>query len=254
MITARTAVNDAETGPYLKTLAMIDSAIGQPRLSIAHLLGWTACTAIVLALGQVDRRVPPQQLGLWFFVGDLPDAMAYGAAMESLFIMVSRRWRGLLFPTEPGEWILVSLALYRLAGHLWDFAMRRFAPQIPFEWYLIGIAVVCGVPFLMALLFSKAPIHWRIVFGVLAISVFAPIAPAVLWLLTAPFHDFGTALAQWIPLVRPISWIAAGSFAIGVDRMRHRRHGWLHNVGAVVLLVPPSVALLNQFAPSNWFD
>jgi hypothetical protein len=52
MITARTAVNDAETGPYLKTLAMIDSAIGQPRLSIIHLLGWTACTAIVLALGR----------------------------------------------------------------------------------------------------------------------------------------------------------------------------------------------------------
>ena len=180
--------------------------------------------------------------------------MADGAALESLFILVSRRWRGLLFPAEPGEWILVSLALYRLAGHLWDFAMRRFAPQLTIDWHLIGISIVCGLPFLMAQLLAKAPIHWRVVFGVLAISVFAPIAPAILWLITARFNDFDTTLAEWIPLTRDIAWIAAGSFAIAVDRIRHSHYGWLHKVGAVVLFVPPSVALLNQFAPSNWFD
>ncbi len=97
---------------------MNSSTAHEPRLSVIHLLGWTACTAIVLVLNRQYEHGQPQ-LNLWFFVGDLPDAMAYGAAFESLLIMASRHWRRLTFPSQPGEWILVSLALYRINGYLW---------------------------------------------------------------------------------------------------------------------------------------
>ena len=122
------------------------------------------------------------------------------------------------------------------------------------DWNLIGISMVCGLPFLIALLCSNAATHRRLVFAVLAISVFAWIVPGTLWLYPAPLNDFGSTVAEWIQFVRPISWIAVGVLAFAVDRMRQIQHGWLHKVGVIVLLVPPCTTLLNYFAPIPWFN
>ena len=62
--------------------------------------------------------------------------------------------------------------------------------------------MVCGLPFLIALLCSNAATHRRLVFAVLAISVFAWIVPGTLWLYPAPLNDFGSTVAEWIQFAR----------------------------------------------------
>jgi hypothetical protein len=226
----------------------------EPPISIIHLLGWITCTAAFIAMSQIDRLVSVK-INLWFYVGELPKAMACGAALEGLAIMLSRRWRGKQFPRQPGEWILVTLATYRLVGQACYFALRRIAPQIGVFWDLIVISMFGGLPFLDALLFAKVQFHWRILFAVLAISIFAFAVPGVIWLIPKnAFNDVGTSWVTWLSNVRPISWIAIGAFAVAIDRKQRICHSWLHWVGVAVLFVLSSVDLLNRFAPASWFD
>src|SRR5688572_16096748 len=89
-------------------------------LSVFHLLVWTALAAVLLALRDlVDRLQPPWVRNI---VGDwteLPiaiglrtvQAMTGAASFGGLLLWISHRRRGLAFPVQPGEWMLVMLGI-----------------------------------------------------------------------------------------------------------------------------------------------
>lgn len=80
----------------------------QPRLRILHLMAWTASVAVFFSASRpfytllhMESEANVELLWLLHGVGS-------GTALGGLFLCISRRHRGLPFPSQPGEWILVS--------------------------------------------------------------------------------------------------------------------------------------------------
>src|SRR5437879_3549696 len=73
-----------------------------PRLSIAHLLLWTAACAAFVAAVKTLATAPPGGLGAVLVA---LDGFGAGAAWAGLCIFIARRLRGVDWVIEPGEWL-----------------------------------------------------------------------------------------------------------------------------------------------------
>lgn len=92
----------------------------QPRLGIRHLFVWTACVAVYFSLTRpvYDAFQGPD--------GDFPllwllQGVGAGSALGGLLLWAARRPRGLPFPSQPGEWILILhgvVTAVRTTGYL----------------------------------------------------------------------------------------------------------------------------------------
>jgi hypothetical protein len=82
-----------------------------PRLGIIHLLGWTLCAAVYLSTMRAFLDIAwvrPSEASLAFVV---LNSIGVGAALGGLLLWAARRYRRLLFPRHPGEYLLVVMGL-----------------------------------------------------------------------------------------------------------------------------------------------
>src|SRR5262245_24076441 len=85
---------------------LLSPVLTQPRLSILHLMVWTATSAAMMALMRLPREVE-SQIPAHYMIGRIVLAMYGGVALGGVAMAISRWFRKILFPTEPGEWLLL---------------------------------------------------------------------------------------------------------------------------------------------------
>jgi hypothetical protein len=192
------------------------------RLSVIHLLSWTTVVAVLIAITGRLSQSQPQQGGLEIFRNIFSCAL-WGIAICSLFLIFTRRWRGLPFPVEPGEWILVtsgfsdlihlaawavwnSLSRHTYYANLWPFQIGQWLMLLPDLW-----AIHC-----------VQPRRWKGFF-------WASLLLGLTWALVMQAQLFGAysqfqfASAALIILTVSLPW--------RTDRREGIDRGWLHRVG-----------------------
>jgi hypothetical protein len=198
-----------------------------PRLRIAHLLWWTAASALGFAAyhGITSRRFLREGAN-FFLVYDSVMGVVLGTILTGVGIMAYRRWRGgMPYPFLPGHWLLMLALAGALANGVaigaFDFLIRLYDPHskrapdtdypvlfiqfnISREPYLIGVyhqAIGWGIGAAAALALSwhlRRRLSWR------WLSVFLAFGLAAATLSAGHVHSL--IRAQYSSTLRPIDF------------------------------------------------
>ena len=206
-------------------------------LSVVHFLLWFFGSVAWLVLVRQELRPSEtlKNLSVQFSSVLVLQAMLSGITFASLLVWIGRKWRGVAFPVQPGEWFLISTGLRLLITRVFLF----------FPWsYLwvsgLSLATTIGM-YAIAMWFVKGSGWWRMFFASLlvqygAIFLFRWLVIASGWSFAPPFwSDWLLRLVVFFPGV--VLVIVALR-----DTERYLR-GWLHWTGVTVYLVG---YLLNQ--------
>ncbi|MCI0357230.1 MAG: hypothetical protein L0211_01935 [Planctomycetaceae bacterium] len=226
------------------------------RLTIAHLLLWTATTGVALAYLVAHKPPPAESIGFASFLTQpgqdvevemakarqkfhrqlqknyrigLAAAPVYGAALAGTVLAI---WRVLTlrfgFPKQPGHWLLIVIASLMLAhvAHPWLRSLLNWADGPDFAWSifmaLAATAVAIGV---------REPM-WRCAIGLLAFGFGIMCVAYVISFYSNPFEPPGL-------FVVGILFVAA--FPLGslictaVDLAERKPYDALHWIGIVSL-------------------
>jgi len=240
-----------------------------PPLSIAHFLLWMAGTAVYLTLTQIAKGLLRQNdvsiPALSNIIFAAVFAVAVGPGVASWAIFAWRRFHGIRFPTQPGEWLLLITG----ASYLVDFltllllALSWPPPTIQYSEMPRGLIVKhllwqSGTPLFSCLCFALAafwvrrPRSWMVFYLLLIVQNLAfalALATYSIVLLTQAnwIQEVGQFLGATSPrVVLGVLPIVALSLAIAMDLKRGRRRDWLHWTGIAVYV---SISLLHAI----WF-
>jgi hypothetical protein len=143
---------------------------GGTRLGIAHLLVWTACTALYLGLTRSLHLVPAvpgsgAAIALWSLQG-----IGAGAALGGLLLLMARMFRGVPFAVHPGEMLLgvtaVSVVLATVTCAVLLTAIVYVEGEPPAGLWFVGFSLAqlaCVSLYLGAALRVHVP-RWRFYF------------------------------------------------------------------------------------------
>lgn len=214
-----------------------------PRLSILHLMGWTAATAVAFLPYQVQRESLNQSNAE---VNQLMQSMmatvvmvGYGV-MSGVYLFVSAAtiyWkrRGIAASLEPGHWLAFEGTLsWALSMATWiiltldsDAISRAYA----WTWLLrIAFSVVVLIWFLRLTFNSKEPAVWRWVYVIVAVTPLGQLLiPILSVMIFRPASGAGQVaammLSQEVPAV--IGAALLGFAMLGDWRRKIQRH-WSH--------------------------
>jgi hypothetical protein len=223
-------------------------------LGIRHLLLWTACSAVLLSVSLALNRIVEQRQGVSLevetFIGCV-GAITDGPAVAGFLIWLACLRRGVRFPIQPGEWLLVlggtSALMILLTMAVWCRLPLEQANQI----LSIPAGLMAG-GYLIAAIWPPMPKWWR----------FALLAMAGLWgvefvqnLILSEFFD--NPLAPLFDLIGPLYFVALiVSIAIviacvSIDRARHLQRGWMHWTG-VASCIAMLLLAIGRHAYHHW--
>lgn len=227
------------------------------RLSIAHLLLWTAATGVVLAYLQTHKPPPPEEMhfaSVLSWPGTTPEAElkklqerysrlfrtqhavalavspVYGAALVgvalALWRLATRRFG---FPVQPGHWLLMIIGSLALL-----VAAHPFVQQLPLSPdgadFVLATAMTGVV--IVATVVAREPLHWR--------------CPLALSAGGLGIIDVAYVIGFFSSSIEPPLIFPLGPFAIAgvpfvalyctvLDVAEHRRYDVLHWVGVATL-------------------
>jgi hypothetical protein len=206
-----------------------------PPLQIAHLLLFTACSAVYLVLLRswigratlLGDRLHDLTLGLL-----AAEAMCVGPAIGTVFLRQRWRARGYQFPCHGGEWLLVIFAWFSLLDALARVLMSRatdsFGPLVFYGLCLLaGLVALCGVMFWLAASARRLPTRWRVFYGVKA-SVLALVA---------------LSFVEAASLVLVLAELVTLSIVAGIDSRSRQRLPWTHWLGIAVCWLNGAILL-----------
>jgi len=224
------------------------------RLSIAHLLLWTATTALAVGTIMPDPIDAP-------FQSDMPaEVRAYlsrqqqqwrmatvltgpvlGAGLAALVIATWRRWRHQPgFPTQPGHWMLMIVGMCTVAAM--DLALvnrlSRFNSNLILSSLVLIFWVTCLVTLiLLAVAYFRVsePLPWKCVFAIAGVNVGLFFFGCCGFPLGEPFPFQLITLAVFH--ATPISVVVAAV----LDVLSGRAHDVFHWVGVVAV---PALAVI----------
>ena len=160
----------------------------EPKFGIVHLLGWTACVAILFglqetvsnwAIGGQPLKIPNSAL---HSLQRILRTLISGAAVGSLGMLAVRRWRAMPFPRHPGEFLasmLGAVALAQLAVSALNVWVMRYGAACG-TWlmrhgtvlfYLFPVLVI-DLSFALWAVRKTRERWWRIFFIGFAVMVF----------------------------------------------------------------------------------
>lgn len=217
----------------------------QPPLSIAHLLVWTAATAVVLRLGRHDGSTVqfPQWYQSLLIAQELVSSPIGGVAVSSLLLSVYRRLTcGPLFPSQPGHWLLVTCGIKTIGACLPIVIFLHFRVDVrsPLIGYLLLTAGYIGGA--AAAVVGSWRLRDRRVWRLLLL------AAGLLDLLTAAVCWWIAFLANGLPpklLVEALQSTGGLllalllSIMVGAELVRGVRRDWWHWVGVAISLIQP---------------
>jgi hypothetical protein len=220
-----------ESGPTNPFAAIDGASDPPPRLSIQYMMGWTAATAVYLAIGRnlwADSlaRQKDDLFAMFMWVAWSP---LQGAYVAGLMLFVIRRLRGRWWRLHPGDWLFVvfgvQCVLYLMASGLLYTLLHDAQDQ--FRYYTAVMTVQTAIRLLAAalvLIVSRWLKPW-------------PIWRAFFWF-TVPYFlltsclrglwrtSLSVAMASLYlpPVIFSIVVIAVAL----VDLRRAERHPWTH--------------------------
>lgn len=225
-----------------------------PPLSIRHLLLWIASSTVLLTANLAMNRILEERLEVSLteqtFFGSVR-AITDGPAVAGLLVWLARKRRGVRFPVQPGEWLLVldgiSALLMLLTMTAWCQLPQEHANQI----LLLPAGLMAG-GYLIAALWPPLPKWWR----------FALLANSSLWGVELAQHFLISNFFQIIPdslydLIGPLYFLASMASVIVlivciiIDQRRHIQRGWLHWTGVATCMASLLLAI-SQHAYYHW--
>jgi hypothetical protein len=208
-----------------------ETSFERPSLRIAHLLLWTACTAVFL--GVVTAGFPSSEWTPWSSLLAMSSISA-GGGLAGLLVLFRPFFRGGRF--APGE-VLLSVAgacslmmivegFYRVAGSPGDYPW----PEHSFIYMIRSLLLLSlgGIAWL-GLLFAAArrsfPLRWRLLYA----SLFAaPWAPRGLEWVVQSLQPL------LVPAVSSIIYVGLLSTVAWLDRRKPIRYPWTHWAGLLI--------------------
>ena len=205
---------------------------------------WTACTAVYFSLLSTIRRAfdSPQDavdIAIWVAYG-----VGASAALAGLPLAAVRRWRGLPYPGQPGETLLLLLGAGAVMGMLQQLLMLLVLVE---EWSDLGLShslhtggACCGMLFLGVLYLIAAVktkvFRWRLFFVATMVAVvFAYSLPVIMARLFV--------IMRWYPVFSCGPHILLAALLVGVAAKDFREHvitrtqyRWTHWLGIAVQL------------------
>jgi hypothetical protein len=222
----------------------------RPRLSILHLLVWTALVAVAMGVDTFATRLyspaDPVAAREWMQRTVAPDqmvarsvrAMLTGAGLGGLLMYFARRRRGIPFPVEPGEWLLVVLGVDGFA-QLCSVAAR---PLISGSSSYLGVyfalliveSLVPVVGYLLPVWFGKLRGPWRRFFRAAVILAGIWLMMMIAFALTQlGFAYWAVGGLRWIYLAMLILCAVFFGVAALNDFRKPAQRGWVHWAGIV---------------------
>jgi len=219
------------------------------RLSIAHLLLWTATTAIVLGfIRQIAPHYTPTSattaqyaLNLWLqYLLLFAVSPACGAALGGLVLAAWRLWtRRFGFPSQPGHWLLIVLSVIPLAAST-NWVLRLAAPGADFVVGCVSISALTLLSFAAATQ-TRRPMRWLLAFA-LATGGLGGMAMALFAGYSSPPYALLPAILGGLSVV---SSIMAGLAAGILDLTSNERYDAFHWIGVVTLATLAASPLLS---------
>lgn len=208
-----------------------------PPLGIQHLLLWTACSAVLLTASLALNQAMELRIGISLVVEKFvacARAFPDGLAVAGLLICVARRWRGVHFPVQPGEWLLVLggiSVLVVMFGQAILFQLPQQEDQRAYQVLIIPVGLMAG-GYVIAAIWPPLPMRWHI--AILAMSLLWCIEFGQAVLLSnivnyAPefLYDL-LGLLFWAALIVPMIVLVV---CLVMDYARHIQRGWMHWTG-----------------------
>lgn len=235
-------LDDAPDGAAAKPMA----AMADPPLSILHLLIWVGIVAVLLGLWDLLDRLQPKSARL--LIEDwkkLPISMilrtmsvaAAGAEIGGLLMFFARRRRGIVFPVQPGEWLLVMFGAADLFDLLYYYSslLRTDGTFYTHRWYefhCLSEHLAYLLAFAVAAVACKAAGPWRWFFWIATIAALLSAGRALL-----PIFDEWQSIYTHHWLRWPAMAICAVvlAIAVGSDLRSRTRRGWVHWVGVLAM-------------------
>lgn len=202
------------------------------RLGIAHLLAWTACTAVYLGLTRslhLGPAVPGSGAAtpLWALQG-----MGAGAALGGLLLLVARKLRGVPFPVHPGEMLLVvtgvSVVLAMVTSAVLLTAIVHVEAEVPAGLWFVGFSLAeigCAALYLGAAIRVRV-LRWRLYFLVAAGAIG----------LRAVSLRGGSVLEVLLFLLPALALPVLLSVMVAADFIHRCRYPWTHWAGIAAAL------------------
>ncbi len=208
-----------------------------PRLSIAHLLIWTAVAAVLMKLSSVlwDNQVlnnyleNASQVERIFSLGvGAIMYMTHSAGLVGMGVILLARIRGAKGRLQPGHWLLVIYTLYYIVQAL---HMSR-VPGLAYTYFFIRMAILVG-PSLWAAFLSRGGRHWTVALCLLPAIELGKIGLMIIW---SRFFSL-----QTLAIIPGLIYYAASGLvvltAVSIDLYKGERRDWLHWTGAAMVAV-----------------
>ena len=259
--------SDAETSDLTDTLEATFERFTPPRLSIAHLLIWTAIAAMLLKLnlatGYLGKLMGPQFQEIphiaiiiesnFVAISD----MMFAAGLLGTVVIVVDQMRGSKGRLQPGHWLMIAytfsaivqmgsqylreLVICICGEYLFDSPYLKTFTLIVTTVFVVRLVGSTGI-YLWAAFRCKGGRHWTTALCLLpAIVLFhAGLKTVLARLLSAQ------SLGKFFMIMSYTSLIMPGLVVIGavvIDLFNGRRRDWLHWTGVGIVVVPMLLAI-----------
>lgn len=215
----------------------------EPRLSIMHLLVWTACVAVYFSF----MRTVSESGRAQFFSGPGVFPVLYGlgmgTALAGLVLLVSRRWRGFPLAKYPGEYLLLLSGVHLVFSVVMPVMEVLIIPVVTALWPFTQYVSLAGY---LALLLARAPIlllaairvkarRWRVFFVIAVIALAMQLFEFAFHLLGSLFGLRGVAylprlvgnILRHAPLVATVALMVI----VLMDLYERKHYPWQHWLG-----------------------
>jgi hypothetical protein len=198
-----------------------------PRLSILHLMVWTGISAAMMALLQLPSEAA-NRLSSFESAYRIGMAIYGGVVVSGLVLWIAWRRRGIPFPTEPGEWLLVVQGAIMLVA----IAAIYVANQDPAAMLVLAIGVfltIAGIGVVPVSYYRQSTL-WRVFFGALALAYALPLVS-----LAIAFTGVFILVAVLGFAFLGITGLVAVLFVVAlISDLSHRTvRGWPHWAGVI---------------------
>lgn len=230
--------------------------VARAQLGIAHVLVWTAGSALILAGFQavpVSEEMP-DALRNFQHVQRVLAALVYGAAVGGALIVMVSRVRPTAQRLEPGHWLIAIAGIWILAvftrwllvTSLMDVSTHNLQAVV-FNLTETVLLIAAAIVYALVVVTRRDYDGWRVVFALFAIFN----------MLLIPLH-VATAIAVWqmmSPYFWDVAWTAKALFSVlgllilgivaGIDVRKERPRDGLHWAGVFTCCAMSTLTLFN---------
>lgn len=230
---------------------------GVPRLGVGHLLLWTACCAVVLAIDRGQEQNPLEWNPIVENVWRIGYAMVLGVALAAVCLFGWWKIRGQFdWRIEPGHWLLMESGLGGIVNLMFRLAPSLLVPvaaqtaTIEVIRPLLVAACLANICDLFVacfiLVMQRCERRWWVCL-VMIVAQRAVSCLAFIPFISMVFSNsgFSSSSLRWYNLGQSVQMLAAAItvllviVAALIDIRRGQRRDWLHWTGVSVRLLMP---------------